>query len=107
VQGEIIWIESDPQSGHRQTNRHPALVISETAYNLRIGRVFVCPITSNAKGYPFELPIQTKPVNGVVLSDHFKNLDWQARSTTYAGEYVSATELQKVWLLIGGVVGLS
>jgi mRNA interferase MazF len=69
--------------------------------------VFVCPITTNAKGYPFELPIQTKPVNGVMLSDHFKNLDWQARCTTCTGEFASTTELQKVWLLIGSVVGLS
>ena len=44
--------------------------------------------------------------SGVVLSDHLKNLDWQARKTTCTGEFVSATELQKVWLLVESVVGL-
>lgn len=105
-QGEIIWIDFDPQSGHEQAGRRPALVISQTAYNQRIGRAFVCPITSKVKGYPFEVPIQTASVSGVVLSDHFKNLDWQARGTTCTGEFVSATDLQKVWRLVESVVGL-
>ena len=107
AQGEIIWIDFDPQSGHEQAGRRPALVISKAAYNQRIGRAFVCPITSKVKGYPFEVPIQTKSVKGVVLSDHLKNLDWQARGTTCTGEFVSTTELQKVWLLVESVVGLN
>jgi mRNA interferase MazF len=106
AQGEIIWIDFDPQIGHEQAGRRPALVISKTAYNQRLGRAFVCPITSKVKGYPFEVPIQTKTVGGVVLSDHFKNLDWQARNTTCTGEFASATELQMVWLLVESVVGL-
>ena len=105
-QGEIIWIDFDPQSGHEQAGRRPALVISQTTYNQRIGRAFVCPITSKVKGYPFEVPVQTASVLGVVLSDHFKNLDWQARGTTCTGEFVSATDLQKVWRLVESVVGL-
>ena len=106
AQGEIIWIDFDPQSGHEQSGRRPALVVSKTAYNQRLGRAFVCPITSKVKGYPLEVPIQTKSVSGVVLSDHLKNIDWQARKTTCTGEFVSATELQKVWLLVESVVGL-
>ena len=105
-QGEIIWLDFDLQSGHEQAGRRPALVISQTAYNQRIGRAFVCPITSKVKGYPFEVPIQTASVSGVVLSDHFKNLDWQARGTTCTGEFVSATDLQKVWRLVESVVGI-
>lgn len=106
AQGEVIWIDFDPQSGHEQSGRRPALVISQTHYNQRLGRAFVCPITSKVKGYPFEVPIQTPSVQGVVLSDHLKNLDWQARGTTCTGEFVSATQLQKVWLLVASVVGL-
>ena len=105
-QGEIIWIDFDPQSGHEQAGRRPALVISQTAYNQRIGRAFVCPITSKVKGYPFEVPVHTASVSGVVLSDNFKNLDWQARSTASTGEFVSASDLQKVWRLVESVVGL-
>ncbi len=105
-QSEIIWIDFDPQSGHEQAGRRPALVISQTAYNQRIGRAFVCPITSKVNGYPFEVPIKTASIAGVVLSDHLKNLDWQARSTTCTGEFASATDLQKVWRLVESVVGL-
>ena len=105
-QGEIIWIDFDPQSGHEQVGRRPALVISQTAYNQRIGRAFVCPITSKVKGYPFEVPVKTASISGVVLSDHLKNLDWQARITTCTGEFVHATDLQKVWRLVESVVGL-
>jgi mRNA interferase MazF len=107
AQGEIIWIDFDPQSGHEQAGRRPALVISQTAYNQRVGRAFVCPITSKVKGYPFEIPIQTTTFNGVVLSDHLKNLDWRTRTTTCSGEFVSDNEVQKVWLLVESIVGLS
>ncbi len=106
-QGEIIWIDFDPQSGHEQAGRRPALVISQTAYNQRIGRAFVCPITSKVKGYPFEVPVQTASISGVVLSDHIKNLDWKARGTVCTGEFAHATDLQKVWRLVESVVGLS
>jgi mRNA interferase MazF len=104
-QGEIIWIDFDPQSGHEQAGRRPALVLSQTIYNERIGRAFVCPITSKVKGYPFEVAVKTKSIDGVVLSDHFKNLDWTARNTTLTGEKVSRKALAEVWSLIGSVVG--
>jgi mRNA interferase MazF len=106
-QGEIVWIDFDPQSGHEQAGRRPALVISKTAYNQRIGRAFVCPITSKVKGYPFEVAISTKSVNGVALSDHLKNVDWVSRGTTMTGEFASNLELQSVWRLVESIVDLS
>jgi mRNA interferase MazF len=103
-QGEIIWLDFDPQSGHEQAGRRPALVLSKTAYNKRIGRAFVCPITSKVKGYPFEVVVNTASISGAVLSDHLKNIDWQARRAQNTGEFVSHAELQKVWSLIESVV---
>jgi mRNA interferase MazF len=103
-QGEIIWLDFDPHSGHEQAGRRPALVLSKSAYNQRIGRAFVCPITSKVKGYPFEVPIKTKSVQGVVLSDHLKNVDWVSRGATLTGEIVSPGELQNVWRLVESVV---
>lgn len=104
-QGEIIWIDFDPQSGHEQAGRRPALVLSKIAYNQRIGRAFVCLITLKVKGYPLEVPIQTRSVTGVALSDHLKNVDWVSRGTTLTGEFVSDVELQRVWRLVESVVG--
>lgn len=106
-QGEIVWIDFDPQSGHEQAGRRPALVISKVAYNQRIGRAFVCPITSKVKGYPFEVAVSNKSVNGVVLSDQLKSVDWVSRGTTMTGEFVGQTELQTVWRLVESIVDLS
>ncbi len=101
-----MWIDFDPQSGHEQAGRRPALVISKAAYNQRIGRAFVCPITSKVKGYPFEVAVSTKSVTGVVLSDHLKNVDWVSRGTTLTGEFVSNIELQSVWRLVESIIDL-
>ncbi len=105
-QGEIVWIDFDPQSGHEQAGHRPALVLSKTAYNQKIGRAFVCPITSKVKGYPFEVPVKTRSVEGVALSDHLKNVDWVSRGTTMTGEFVAETALQAVWRLVESIVDI-
>lgn len=78
--GELVWLEFNPQAGHEQAGRRPALVISPRAYNEKVGLALFCPITSQIKGYPFEvvLPRGLK-VTGAVLSDQIKSLDWRAR----------------------------
>ena len=79
--GDVIWISLDPQAGHEQAGRHPAVVLSPKGYNGKIGLVLICPITNQIKGYPFEVPIKHGlPVTGVILADQVKNLDWQARN---------------------------
>lgn len=78
--GDAVWISLQPQAGHEQAGRRPALVISPQAYNRRVGLALLCPITSQAKGYPFEVAIpEGLPISGVVLSDQVKSLDWKAR----------------------------
>jgi mRNA interferase MazF len=80
ARGDLIWLQFDPQSGHEQAGRRPALVISHTAYNRRVGLALFCPITSQEKGYPFEVALPSGVgVGGVVLSDQVKSLDWRAR----------------------------
>lgn len=78
--GDVVWLEFDPQAGHEQRGTRPALVISPGAYNRRVGLALFCPLTTQVKGYPFEvvLPpgIQAK---GAILSDQVKSLDWRAR----------------------------
>lgn len=78
--GDIVWLHFDPQSGHEQAGRRPALVISPRLYNRKVGLALFCPITSTAKGYPFEVVIPAgSKAKGVVLSDQVKSLDWRAR----------------------------
>ena len=79
--GDAGWVSFDPQSGHEQAGRRPALVLSPSAYNRRVGLAVFCPITSQIKGYPFEVVIPGGlGVTGAVLSDQVKSLDWQARN---------------------------
>lgn len=78
--GDIVWISLNPQAGHKQAGRRPALVISPVQYNRKAGLAVLCPITSQVKGYPFEVPLPSGlPVSGVILSDQVKSLDWQER----------------------------
>jgi mRNA interferase MazF len=84
-QGDLVWLEFDPQSGHEQKGRRPALVLSPASYNQKVGLMLCCPITTKATGYPFEVEVNTKEVIGVVLSDQVKSLDWRARNAHSAG----------------------
>jgi mRNA interferase MazF len=83
--GDIVWITMNPTVGHEQSGRRPALVLSPGAYNGKVGLAILCPITSQAKGYPFEVPIpEGLAVAGVVLSDQAKSLDWRSRGAEFA-----------------------
>lgn len=78
--GDLVWISLNPQAGHEQAGRRPAVVISPAAYNAKVGLALLCPVTSRAKGYPFEVAIPPAlGVEGVVLADQVKSLDWRAR----------------------------
>lgn len=90
--GDVIWISFDPQAGHEQSGRRPALVISPASYNLKVGLVILCPITTQVKGYPFEVVIPENPVvNGVILSDQVKSLDWKIRKAVFISKLPPAT----------------
>jgi mRNA interferase MazF len=78
--GDAVWLNFNPQSGHEQAGRRPALVLSPEEYNRKTGLAVFCPITSQVKGYPFEVKLPAGlPVTGVVLADQVKSLDWQVR----------------------------
>jgi len=80
ARGDAVWVSFNPQAGHEQAGRRPAVVVSPTAYNGKVGLALLCPITSQVKGYPFEVEIPPGlKVGGVVLSDQLKSLDWHAR----------------------------
>ncbi len=104
--GDAVWISLDPQVGHEQAGRRPALVLSPAAYNGRVGLALFCPITSQVKGYPFEVAIPAGlPVRGVVGADQVKSLDWRARKAARIGtvsEEVVAQVLERLQTLLTG-----
>lgn len=78
--GDFIWLTFDPQAGHEQPGRRPALVLSPKIYNQKSGLALVCPVTNQAKGYPFEVAVPSgRGATGVILADHLKSVDWKAR----------------------------
>ncbi len=80
--GDIVWITLNPQAGHEQAGRRPALVLSPRNYNGKTGLAIICPITNQVKGYPFEVLLPAGlPITGAILSDQVKSLDWRARNT--------------------------
>ena len=81
--GDIAWLDFDPQAGHEQRRRRPALVLTDQAYNRASGLAMVCPLTSKRNPYPFALPVTVDRVEGAVLVDHLKSLDWEARRVAF------------------------
>ncbi len=102
--GDAVWVMLNPQAGHEQAGRRPALVVSPVAYNGKVGLALLCPITSQVKGYPFEVLIPARlKVSGAVLSDQLKSLDWRARRVELICRIPESTiseVLQKVGVLL-------
>ena len=104
--GDAVWITLDPQAGHEQAGRRPALVLSPAAYNGRVGLALLCPITGQVKGYPFEVALpEGLAAAGVVLADQVKSLDWRARKARLicaVPEEVVAQVLSRLHALLAG-----
>jgi mRNA interferase MazF len=103
--GDVVWLSFAPQAGHEQSGHRPALTLSPEAYNDKAGLAIFCPITTQIKGYPFEvrLPAGLK-ASGVVLADQVKSLDWQARSAQFCCKVPEMTlteAMQKLEALLG------
>jgi mRNA interferase MazF len=82
--GDIVYINFDPTKGHEQKGYRPAFVISPYAYNEKSSLVLLMPITSQKKGYPFEVPLPSGlKTYGVILTDQIKCLDWKARHAQF------------------------
>ena len=103
--GDVVWIDMDPQAGHEQRGRRPALVLSPAAYNRKVGLALFCPLTTQIKGYPFEvvLPAGLK-AEGTILADQVKSLDWRVRRAEWLcrlPEEITEEALGKLHSLLG------
>jgi mRNA interferase MazF len=105
--GDIVWLQFNPQAGHEQAGHRPALVLSPATYNGKTGLMLCCPLTTQVKGYPFEVSIAGKEPSAA-LADQVKSLDWKARKAVRKGK-ATANELAevraKLLALIGAPVG--
>jgi mRNA interferase MazF len=103
--GDLVWLEFNPQAGHEQAGRRPALVVSAKDYNRKTGLALFCPVTSQVKGYPFEVRLDGMQIGGVILADQVKSLDWRARKAARAGSVapeILAETIGKLQALLPG-----
>jgi mRNA interferase MazF len=100
--GDIVWLRFSPQADHEQSGHRPALVISPAAYNGKTHLMICCPITTQVKGYPFEVAIAGKRPS-VVLADQVKSLDWMVRKAKYKSK-AAAAELADVRTKIAALI---
>ena len=84
--GDLVWVELEPTRGHEQSGHRPALVLTPQQYNVRSGLCVLCPITSRARGYPFEVAVpQGHAISGVILADQVRSVSWEKRYVKMAG----------------------
>lgn len=81
--GDVVWMEFDPQKGKEIQKTRPALTISPHSYHLKTGLGLFMPITSKIKGYPFEVLIDEDEIQGAILCDQMRSLDWKARKAKF------------------------
>lgn len=101
--GDIVWLHFNPQAGHEQAGHRPALVLSPAVYNGKTGLMLCCPMTTQIKGYPFEVLIAGKKPSAV-LADQVKSLDWTVRKATRKGQ-VTPEELSSVRRKVLALIG--
>jgi mRNA interferase MazF len=103
--GDVVFLDFDPQVGREQAKRRPALVLTDIRYNRASGLAVVCPLTSKRKPYPFALPVTVDQVEGAILVDQLKSLDWAGRRAEFHSK-IGATLLTKVRQYIGVLLSI-
>jgi mRNA interferase MazF len=102
-QGEVVWINFNPVRGHEQKGKRPAFVVSRRIYNEKSGLALLCPITSQIKGYPLEVSINTAKIKGAILADQMRSVDWKERKASFiskADSSVIAEVKEKLFALV-------
>jgi mRNA interferase MazF len=101
--GDIAWLAFAPHVGHEQAGHRPAVVLSPASYNGKTSMMICCPMTSQLKGYPFEVVVTKNPPSAI-LADQVKSLDWRARRAIRKGR-VSDVVLAEVRAKIRALIG--
>lgn len=97
--GDLVWLNFTPQAGHEQRGRRPAICISQKMYNQKVGLALFCPITSHVKGYPFEIVLEEHSINGCILSDQIKSLDYRQRNC----EFIEKAMDEEIDAVVGNI----
>src|ERR1035437_2903069 len=102
--GDFVALTFDPQLGHEQRGRRPALVVSNDLFNKHPGRCIACPVTNARRDYPFHVTIPDDcEVTGVVMVEQVKSIDFRARNVKRIGP-AAASVLQEALSLLDACI---
>lgn len=104
--GHVVWINLDPRTGHEQSGHRPALVLTPAFYNAKSGLMVCCPLTSQIKGYSFEVIVDFSGARSAVLTDQLRSVDWKARRAKKAGA-ISSDSLLHVQGMIKALLAIT
>jgi len=82
-QGDIVALTFDPQSGHEQKGRRPAIIISNKVFNQHLGLAFACPITNTKRDFPFHIEVDSKQLTGFIMVEQMKSIDYKSRKIKF------------------------
>ncbi|MEA1914427.1 MAG: type II toxin-antitoxin system PemK/MazF family toxin [Campylobacterota bacterium] len=82
-QGDIVALNFDPQSGHEQKGRRPAIIISNKIFNQHLGLAFSCPITNTKRDFPFHIEIESENITGYIMGEQMKSIDYNSRNIKF------------------------
>lgn len=103
-QGDIVSLNFDPQSGHEQKGRRPALIVSNHIFNQHLGLVFACPITNTKRDFPFHIGVNSENITGYIMTEQLKSVDFNARNIKFI-EKVDKNILAQVLGIVDSILG--
>lgn len=101
--GDLVILTFDPQAGHEQQGRRPALIISNDIFNQRVGLAIACPITNTDRNFPFHIAVQSENLSGFVMSEQVKSIDYKARNVKFVAK-VDEEVLNQVLGLVESII---
>jgi len=101
--GDLVILTFDPQAGHEQKGRRPALVVSNYEFNKGVGFALVCPITNTNRNFPFHVEVEGVHISGYILTEQVKSIDYEARKVKFV-ERLKKEKLDTVMGIIEAIL---
>ena len=102
-QGDIVVLSFDPQSGHEQKGRRPAIIVSNKTFNRYVGLAFACPITNTRRDFPFHVKVDSDKITGYIMSEQMKSIDYNARKIKFI-EKADQNTIDQVLGLVDSII---
>jgi mRNA interferase MazF len=102
-QGDIVILDFDPQSGHEQKGRRPALIVSNRTFNKHLGLAFACPITNTKRDFPFHVEVKSEMISGYIMAEQMKSIDYNSRNIKFI-EKTNQDSLNQILGIIDSII---